>query len=299
MLTGIRVTTDELVGLRRPPGQSRAVQSFARQVGQRESHLAGTGLQMREVRHYQTGDDLRHIHWKATAKAGEPLTRVFDAEHELSWLLVILLTPEMYFGSQSAFKSVRALEAAAQLAWDRLGLNDAVGSVIASPHGLDMFTPSRTRQGLLQQLSAWSRHSHYPDNPEWPEDGFETVLNELPRVSQPHRPMVIFSDFLPPFGWERLIAQCARYPTTLVQLYDPLEVDVPAHGAYPIAGRNGVSWVQGSKRATRRHAEARSHWFEALYRQCSQGRTRWVTLGTEQDPDIWSWLTQEVHLGHR
>lgn len=297
MLTGTEVTAEQLVGLRRRPGSNRSPQAFARQVGQRESRLAGSGLQMRELRHYRAGDDLRHVHWKATARLGEPLTKVFEAENELSWLLVIILTPEMYFGSQQAFKSVRALEAAAMLAWERLALNDAVGSLICSPHGLEARAPTRTRQGLLQQLDSWAKHSRYPANLAWPDRGFEALLSELQYLGRPHRPMVIFSDFLPPFQWHTLLARTAAYPTTLVQVYDPLEHNVPKQGSYPVSDSGVTHWVQASSRATERYLNARRDWFDSLHQQFSRSRNRWVTLGTEQDPATWSWQAQEVGHG--
>lgn len=297
MLTGTEVTADQLVALRRPPGATRSPQAFAHQVGQRESRLAGTGLQMRELRNYRAGDDLRHVHWKATARLGEPLTKVFEAENELSWLMVIILTPDMYFGSQQAFKSVRALEAAALLAWERLALNDAVGSLICSPHGLEAHAPTRTRQGLLRQLAIWAEHSRYQANLDWPEDAFESLITELQYLGRPHRPMVVFSDFLPPFDWHHLFASTAAYPTTLVQLYDPLERNIPTRGSYPVAESGNTHWVQGSSKASVRYLNARHDWFRSLYRQFSRSRNRWVTLGTEQDPATWSWQAQEASYG--
>ena len=303
MLRGTEITVDQLIALRPGPGQAIAPRAFARQVGQRESRLAGTGLQMRELRHYQPGDDLRHVHWKATARLGEPLTKVFEAEHELSWLLVLALTPGMYFGSQQAYKSVRALEAAALLAWERLAVNDAVGSLICSPHGLSTHSPTRTRAGLLRQLSEWSRHSKFPppmttaNQNDQTETLLATLQLELQALCRPHRPLVIFSDFLPPGGWQSILTQIAPFPATLVQLYDPLEQAPPTQGRYPVSGPQGTHWIQGSAATAERYQNARADWFQALHTTAAQGRNRWVTLGTEQDPAQWSWVHQEVRLG--
>lgn len=303
MIRGTTVSTEQLIALRSGPGQIVSPTAFARQVGQRESRLAGTGLQMRELRHYQPGDDLRHVHWKATARLGEPLTKVFEAEHELSWLLVLALTPSMYFGSQQAYKSVRALESAAMLGWERLALNDAVGSLVCSPHGITALAPSRTRTGLLQQFTEWSRHSQLTTltvsnrQPDPVLAMVETLRLELQALCRPHRPLVIFSDFLPPGDWQSILTQITPYPTTLVQLYDPLEQTPPSTGRYPVSGPQGTHWIQGSQATAERYQLARENWFQTLHATASRGRCRWVKLGTEQDPAQWSWQHQEVRLG--
>lgn len=289
MLTGTTVTTAQLAGLRQSTIGRRRRHSFALQLGQRQSRLAGSGLQMREVRQYQAGDDLRHIHWKATAKAGEPLTRVFEAENELSWLLVIILTPDMYFGSQHAFKSVRALEAAALLAWECMRNNDAVGSLICSPHGLDSWGPVRTRRGLLMQLDQWARHSIYPDQAPDFDRHFARLQHELQYLSRPHRPLTVFSDFLPPYAWDQFCDRAGTQPATLVQVYDPLEVTLPTRGTFAAAGHQGPRWIQSSARAQQRYTADRRAWFDNLQQHWSGRSQQWVTLSTQEDPELWAW----------
>ena len=42
----------------------------ALQPGSNITHHLGHGMQFRELRPYQKGDDIRHINWKATARTG-------------------------------------------------------------------------------------------------------------------------------------------------------------------------------------------------------------------------------------
>ncbi|WP_167855939.1 DUF58 domain-containing protein [Natronospirillum operosum] len=288
MLNGTEVSLEQLLQLQQPARRDHT-RSFAHLVGLRESRLAGSGLQMRELRAYQPGDDLRHLHWRATARLGEPLTRVFEQENELTWLLVLALTPGMYFGSRSAYKSVRAIEAAAALGWSRHDAGDAVGSLILSPHGVEVLRPARTRQRWLAQLDAWARHSRLVYKPALGHQQFVEFQTELQRLAVPGRPLVIFGDLLPPHDWGGCLQTLARSPVTLVQLQDPLEADVPASGQYPVSGQDGTFLIQGSRRTRERYQAARDAWFANLSSQVDRLRCQWVRLSTLDDPAHWQW----------
>lgn len=290
MLEGTQVSVEQLAALRQPSARG-SQKSFARLIGARESQMAGSGLQMRELRAYEPGDDLRHLHWRATARLGEPMTRVFDQENELSWLLVILLTPEMYFGSRHAYKSVRALEAAALLGWSRLDAGDAVGSVVVSPHGQSLSRPARTRNRWLQQLNDWAEHSAPPTGQqELTPTALSELQVELRRLAQPGRPVVIFSDLLPPHDWSGLLQSLSRSAVTLVQLFDPLEEKLPDGGAFPVQGSGRPFWIQGSRKASQRYRSAREHWFVNLRTTLAGQRLQWVSMSTADDPQQNHWL---------
>jgi uncharacterized protein (DUF58 family) len=55
----------------------------------RQLRQRGISTQFAELRDYSTGDDLRLIDWKATARRKRPLVRVLEPEHEQT--LIILL----------------------------------------------------------------------------------------------------------------------------------------------------------------------------------------------------------------
>lgn len=55
----------------------------------RSSREAGAGAELRSVRSYTWQDDARLMHWRATARAGHPMVRELDAEHERRLDLVL------------------------------------------------------------------------------------------------------------------------------------------------------------------------------------------------------------------
>ena len=88
------------------------------------SRNKGRGMEFDEVRHYQTGDDIRAIDWRVTARTGKTHTKLFREELERPVLIATDLSNTMHFGSKLLFKSVQALMF--QLYW--LGMLKTVGT---------------------------------------------------------------------------------------------------------------------------------------------------------------------------
>ncbi|HHB94019.1 MAG TPA: DUF58 domain-containing protein, partial [Campylobacterales bacterium] len=57
---------------------------FSGNLGNHITTFKGDGLDFREIRDYDYGDDIRKINWKATAKGNGLKTNVFNEERELN-----------------------------------------------------------------------------------------------------------------------------------------------------------------------------------------------------------------------
>lgn len=57
--------------------------------GLRRHRQIGTGSEFERLRSYEPDDDFRHINWKTTARAGKPLTNIYQAERGRDVLLCI------------------------------------------------------------------------------------------------------------------------------------------------------------------------------------------------------------------
>jgi len=154
---GVYVSLDDLLALEY---RGRKVSFLPRQPvrsllsGRFASRMRGRGLNFEEIRDYRSGDDVRSIDWKVTARLRKPHIRVFNEEHDRQTLLVVDQRLPMFFGSQRAMKSVTAAEAAAISAWRVLGAGDRVGAIVFDDRGLTEFRPRRSRSTVLQILSA-------------------------------------------------------------------------------------------------------------------------------------------------
>ena len=102
-----RVALDELIALsarraRREPRAQPAQRGDCAPAA--PSRWRGRGVDFRESRIYQPGDEIRHMDWRVTARSGKPHTKVFQEEREQGLLLVIDLE------SRHALRHARALQ---------------------------------------------------------------------------------------------------------------------------------------------------------------------------------------------
>ncbi len=74
-------------------------QVFSNLTGESLSRLKGDGIDLRDIKQYEWGDDVRRINWKATAKSGDILVNTYDEYKQLDITLVFLTSSTLNFGS--------------------------------------------------------------------------------------------------------------------------------------------------------------------------------------------------------
>src|ERR1700745_2834124 len=115
-IPGVYVSLDDLLALEYrgrqisflPPQPVHSLLS-----GRFASRMRGRGLNFEEIRDYRSGDDVRSIDWKVTARLQKPHVRVFNEERDRQALLVVDQRLSMFFGSRLAMKSVTAAQGGA------------------------------------------------------------------------------------------------------------------------------------------------------------------------------------------
>jgi len=120
------------------------------------SRSKGRGMEFDEVRHYQTGDDIRAIDWRVTARTGKTHTKLFREELERPVLIATDLSASMHFGSQLLFKSVQAAHLAALVAWHAKKRGDRLGGIVFNQHQHLELKPRSRKEGVLHYLHALS-----------------------------------------------------------------------------------------------------------------------------------------------
>ena len=79
------VTLEDLLVLRSfAQGGRLAVRRHhvAARSGGHDSRWRGRGVDFRESRIYQAGDDISHMDWRVTTRSGKPTTKMFQEERE-------------------------------------------------------------------------------------------------------------------------------------------------------------------------------------------------------------------------
>lgn len=120
--------------------------------GRYGSRLRGRGLNFEELRRYLSGDDVRTIDWKVTARTRTPHVRVYSEEKDRKVLLLVDQRISMFFGTRDKFKSVTAAEAAAIAAWRAIAVGDRVGALVFNDETILETRPGQSSRTVLSIL---------------------------------------------------------------------------------------------------------------------------------------------------
>lgn len=74
-------------------------QIFGELAGNNPSMKAGDGFDFYELRPYNTGEDVRRIDWKRSARMGEPYVRTFHEEREIQVIIAPVMSGSLHFGT--------------------------------------------------------------------------------------------------------------------------------------------------------------------------------------------------------
>lgn len=235
---GVYVDLDQLIALEQ---KGRKVSLLPRQPvhsllsGRYASRMRGRGLNFEEIRDYRSGDDVRSIDWKVTARLQSPHVRVFDEERDRQGLLVVDQRLSMFFGTRRAMKSVTAAEIAAVVAWRILSVGDRVGGIVFNDRSIEEVRPLRSRRIVLQYLTKLAEQNQalgVGRGITRDATMLNRALDRIRRVAPHDATVVIFSDFDGADETTRhAIAALAAHNTVIaVLIHDPSQSELPAAG---------------------------------------------------------------------
>jgi uncharacterized protein (DUF58 family) len=128
------------------------------QQGQRVQRLIGRGREVERLREYAPGDSFDEVYWKATARRGAPVTKVFQVERTQD-IYAIVDGSRLGNRNQALERFVTAsllLALAAEKNSDHFGLltfTDKVGQFVRAAHGKGHFHRCREAIFALQPAS--------------------------------------------------------------------------------------------------------------------------------------------------
>src|SRR5262249_61345735 len=112
------------------------------------SASAGLGSELRQVRPYEPGDDVRRIDWNVTARTGTPHVRVELAERVLVTWLVFDSSASMAFGTADRRKADVAEGVALAVGHVATRRGNRLGLVAFGPEDTEWRRPRHGRRGL-------------------------------------------------------------------------------------------------------------------------------------------------------
>ena len=124
---------------------------FSGNLGDNLTTFKGDGLDFREIKEYEIGDDVRKINWTATAKTNSTKINIFNVDKELNIVIIFLVSGSIHFGSVK-MKQETASEVVAHLAYSAIKNNNRLSSLCFSSKE-ETFVPSSKNESTVYQTT--------------------------------------------------------------------------------------------------------------------------------------------------
>ena len=194
-------------------------------------------MEFDESRLYLAGDDIRNMDWRVTARTGEPHTKVYREERERPVLIWLDLNPSMFFATRGCFKAVAAAKAAALLAWSTSAHNDRLGALIFAGNNHVELKPRRGKSAVLDLIGRTCKHPAWHNIHSKQPRNTGHAMSRLRKVTRPGSLVFLISDFreLDEQAESHLINVARHNDVVLIQVYDPIEAELPPAGNYKVS----------------------------------------------------------------
>jgi uncharacterized protein (DUF58 family) len=192
----------------------------------------GVGLDLADLREYQFHDDVRHIDWNITARMQVPFVREFNEDREVSAWFLVDTSPSVDFGSGDRSKREVAEAFVGVLARLLTRHGNRVGAIFYGD-GVDAVIPARGgRRHVLHLLATMLSR---PRLAKSSETNLQALLESAAHWVRRRSTVFVVSDFITAPGWAGALGHLAlRHEVLAVRLFDPLEVELPDLGLFPI-----------------------------------------------------------------
>ena len=286
--------------IQRQAAKALAYVSHARSIagisGLHLSKIRGRGIDFEEFRPYQAGDDIRLIDWRATARTGRAVTKVFREERERPVIIAVDQCSSMFFGSQVAFKSVIAAQAAALFCWLAIDNGDRVGGLVFSDTDASLVRPKRSRRSalhLLNQIFTFNqklnekKENTSDSEPQIADfnSGLAHALGQIRRITKPGSTLYVISDFatLDETALQYLNQLSRHNNVVCCMVYDALEESLPTPGVYSITdGSSKGSINTHSSKARSRYKQQFEERVATIESDLERLKIRLIKLRTNQ-----------------
>lgn len=289
-LTGPYVTLDQLIELAvTAKAKFEKRKGAGLQSGKVLSKIRGRGLDFDEVRQYHSGDDVRNIDWKVTARLQKPHTKVFREEQERPCLFISDQSQSMFFGSQFRLKSVLSAEVLTRLAWSALVNRDRVGGIVIGNTGLQVTRPRRSNRTVARLLHDLASTNQELSTQAKPVDMAET-WHQLPyvlrRLTTSNYSLTFISDFarVDRETWLKILSFNQHNLVRIIFTFDPLERELPPANDYSVSRESEtIRFHSGIRQIRRSYQNLFEDRLEQLRKDCLQRNIPFIAVSTIDD----------------
>lgn len=249
-------------------------------AGPRRSPRHGSSVEFADFRPYVTGDDFRHVDWKAFARLDRLFLRLYRAE-ELAVVTIFLdHSASMQFGAPT--KALTAGRLAAILSYIALHNYDTV-ALAGWGDRIDRFLPGQSGNASIPAV--WRTIAELVDTPA-PATNFAS-LRTFGNYRRGHGIAVVISDFMTDSDWRGGLRslRAAGQEVTVIQVLAPEEIDPPLRGDWKLVDSETGhhTEVTLSPHLLRRYREALEQHTADLYDYCRREGVAFLQMSSDAD----------------
>jgi uncharacterized protein (DUF58 family) len=248
--------------------------------GNFSSVFKGSGLEFSDLRQYQYGDDVRHIDWNTTAKGHGTFVKLFKEEKEQTAFFLLDVSASLLVGRESNSKLNTLKEVTGVLAFSALQEAGHIGFCAYTDKIEKFMAPGSGKKHGYRVISELFKL--HPENTGTDlKAGLRFTLQTLNRKSL----VFVVSDFLDE-GYEDLLKAVAKkHDLIVIQVHDPIEIDMPNLGIIPIFDpeTRTTTYVNTSSKVFKSRLNENSSRLQALKNLCKQWQADYVPIQTDKD----------------
>jgi len=187
-------------------------------LGEVRSKSVGVGSEFFAIREYQSGDEIRDINWKATARYFEPLTNEYEGEKSGDVILIVDGYEEGIVGTMENNTMRASISVAASLAEILLSARHKVGLIVSGEYMNWVYpgTGKNHYHKIMSNLTKFERGG------VWGLEGIKWLLEEFfPRKSM----IILISPLTVPSYSTTLIDLCMKEYDVVLISPDPLKIE--------------------------------------------------------------------------
>ncbi len=216
--------------------------SLAHLDGQHRAKRVGNGMEYFDNRPYQSGDDIRHIDWRLSARHTQAYLKIFQEERQMPVRIFCDLSETLAFASQGIWKRVLAAEAAVACGWMAINQGDSLAAfVYRHPDAQSLLKHRRGEQAVLQLIDNLVKFGQPATGKNLaPASIFtETLALTLQQFARKGQPLLLISDFSAvDFWYQQLPILAKQSQIILIKINDILDEELPPPGAYTLQIKN-------------------------------------------------------------
>lgn len=249
---------------------------FSHLLGEHSSAFSGSGLDFRELREYTSGDDIRHINWKVTARNVTPAINIFNEDKQLNVVLVYLNSGSIYFGSKQSKQTIM-IEVLASLGYAVVHKNDMLTTLFFSDNEEKFFQPSKHPKSVDLHIDTAFNLDMLGKDIDYKK--LETyLLNKIKKRSL----IFIIGDFLELVDF-KLIG--AKHEVNCVVVRDRFEEDLKLLGEFNFVDTNRLSSqnIFLDKEAIKKYNQQLKQQDNMLFNHFKQSNIRYKKIYTDDN----------------